>query len=131
MVSKLHPQLLQQPIAAALKGWRQCAPQSQLFKGVALVQPCSLLILLRGPPCSVQECQSAACQSAACSPADELPPHLVELQAFQCVPEEAVAATVHTLHCMLQHTPPQLLQRLREFDADVGIIGRHQVPEMN
>ena len=53
------------------------------------------------------------------------------LQAFQCVPEEAVAATVHTLHCMLQHTPPQLLQRLREFDADVGIIGRHQVPEMN
>ena len=53
------------------------------------------------------------------------------LQAFQCVPEEAVAATVHTLHCMLQHTPPQLLQRLREFDADVGIIGRHQVPETN
>ena len=114
MVSKLHLQLLQPPTAATLKG-------TAAVEGVALVQPCSLL-----RPAGRASMLGAAVSAPLLM--GQPPPPLVALQAFQCVSKEAVAATVHTLHCMLQHTPPQILQRLRESDADVGIIGRHQVP---
>lgn len=49
------------------------------------------------------------------------------LQAYDCVPETAVAATADTLHYMLLDLPPDILQRLVQTDADIAIIGRDQV----
>ena len=61
MVSRLHLQLLQQPTAAALKGWHQSALQTQPFKVLLWCSPAAGSNLLRGPACSLQRCQSAPC----------------------------------------------------------------------
>lgn len=49
------------------------------------------------------------------------------LQAYDCVPETAVAATADTLHYMLLDVPSDILQRLVQSEADIAIIGRDQV----
>ncbi len=51
----------------------------------------------------------------------------VLLQAFDCVPEQAISDAAEALQYMLANTPPSICARLAENDADIAIIGRDQV----
>lgn len=49
------------------------------------------------------------------------------MQAFDLVPEAAVSAAAEALQYMLADTPASICARLADNDADIAIIGRHQV----
>jgi hypothetical protein len=52
------------------------------------------------------------------------------LQAYECVPQEAVQQLVHVVTHMLAGCHPDVLQRMVEAGCNIAIIGRHQVKRL-
>lgn len=71
----------------------------------------------------------ASIPSSLCQPGLQIlaSSHTACLQAFDCVPEDAVTAAADVLMYMLRDTPASICQQLAANDADVAIIGRNQV----
>ena len=51
----------------------------------------------------------------------------MQVQAFDCVGDEAVEKAEHIISKMTEHMHPRILERLHQNGADVAVIGRDQV----